>query len=239
MEDIGWTDFRQQYSRILQGLVELDKHRLATQYRCMFELLNHSQKAFKDDKTREGLKQIQIQSAIAVTLTEYLKSDPLLSAVCVVPLKNLIFYVHQNYLLLCDFIYRKLPSETVPNVIIFHYYRQIWANQLQATIMNKRVHKFKKGEEMAVLLRNSESISQIIGTTRKTAFATLKQQQQQSSTQQQQSNVGPTTGETKIKNMLLNCAGSIVKRMSKCTIKQARDLLSKSLEATVSMSLFA
>jgi hypothetical protein len=57
-----------------------------------------------------------IQEGAALALAEYMMSDVRLPAVTITQLKNLVFYIHQNFLLLCDFIYRKLPPETAKNV---------------------------------------------------------------------------------------------------------------------------
>lgn len=64
------------------------------------------------------VKQLQVQLILAIALAEYLKSDPRLTLVCDMQLKSLIFSVHQNYLILCDLLYHKLPPECAFNVCL-------------------------------------------------------------------------------------------------------------------------
>ncbi len=88
------------------------------------------------------------------------------------------------------------------------------------------------------MLHNGEGVTQIINVVRKTAFSTLKQiretnRQQQQQQQQSEGGSADPAPDGKIRNMLLNCVASISKQMGRCTVQQARELLSKSLEATL------
>ena len=57
-------------------------------------------------------------------------------------LKNLFFYVHQNFLIVVDIILHRLPPESSTN---------IWAHSLQAILINKRSKRLKKGENPSAL----------------------------------------------------------------------------------------
>jgi hypothetical protein len=73
---------------------------------------------FEGDKLSGLIKHLQVQLVLAVALAEYLKSDQRLTLICDVQLKSLMFSVHQNYLMLCDLVYHKLPSECTINVFL-------------------------------------------------------------------------------------------------------------------------
>jgi len=73
-------------------------------------------KTFKDLEAQKAIKEVQIQLILAVSLAQYLKTDPQLNGICVSQIKSLIFSVHQNYLLFCDLIYKKLSTASSYNV---------------------------------------------------------------------------------------------------------------------------
>ena len=74
--------------------------------------------------------------------------------------KNLLFFTHQNFLVLVDLIINRLPPDSVHN---------IWAHSLQAILLNKSSKKLlrsatSKSETAAsVLVSQNEQISEIIG----------------------------------------------------------------------------
>jgi len=104
---------------------------------------------------------------------------------------------------------------------------------LQAIILNKKAHKPKKGDELPTLIKNIEFVGQIISCVRKIAFSTLKRLPTIYPYQEQQSTNSGENKDTKVRSMLLNCAGTISKKLDKIGILQARTALSKSLESSV------
>ena len=58
-------------------------------------------------------------------------------------LKNLMFYTHQNFLVLIELIIRRLPPESVHN---------IWAHSLQAILLNKSSKKVLKSTDVSEVL---------------------------------------------------------------------------------------
>ena len=66
-------------------------------------------------------------------------------------LKNLIYLVHQNFLIISDYILTKLSFE--PNNISDIFYHKI-----QNLILTKLAKRIKKGENINALKQNSENI---------------------------------------------------------------------------------
>jgi len=103
---------------------------------------------------------------------------------------------------------------------------------LQATILNKRAKKIKKGEEIITLTKNNEGIIELICKICRN-IRSMAKESVQVCIQQQHGNsllLGPNP---KIKIILLNCIGNIIKRIQKCSIEQAREFLTKAISGTV------
>lgn len=102
--------------------------------------LNYLDRLFKDDATRRSLRMTIILQVISVTLCYALTSEksanldrsqdflPTFSSANLTLLKNLLFYTHQNFLVIVEVIISRLPSESTQN---------IWAHSLQAILLNK------------------------------------------------------------------------------------------------------
>ena len=71
----------------------------------------------------------------------------------VTQIKNMMFYQHQNFLIIIDFILRRLPRDSVTNV---------WAKALHTIQTNKRSRKLKKSENVNALWQNNEIISNFL-----------------------------------------------------------------------------
>lgn len=102
--------------------------------------------------------------------------------------------------------------------------------------MNKRVYKFREAEKLAGIRKNIKFTSQIISCLRKTAFSELKQLQTSPPLSQKQESENAEEEEknqAKIRCMVLNCTGTISKKPEKFNLRQVRELLLKSLKATV------
>ena len=68
-------------------------------------------------------------------------------------LQNLLFYVHQNFLIICDYII---------NIIFNNVKSNIWINKLQNIILSKRVRKIQKNEHINILKEGNYNITLII-----------------------------------------------------------------------------
>jgi hypothetical protein len=84
--------------------------------------LNYLDRLFKDEKVRRSVRQAIILQVISFTLCYSLTSErstqfaehrpPLLTSPALTFLKNLMFYTHQNFLILIDVIIHRLPPES-------------------------------------------------------------------------------------------------------------------------------
>ena len=63
-------------------------------------------------------------------------------------LKNLIYLVHQNFLIISDFLLTKLTFEP----------SQVFTHKIQNLILTKLAKRIKKGENVSALKQNSENI---------------------------------------------------------------------------------
>ena len=68
-------------------------------------------------------------------------------------LKNLLFYVHQNFLIICDYIINIIYNKVKGN---------IWVNKLQNIIISKKVRKIQKNEHINILKEGNYNITLII-----------------------------------------------------------------------------
>jgi hypothetical protein len=65
-------------------------------------------------------------------------------------LKNVIYLVHQNFLIICDYLITKFIKEfSLSN---------IWVNKLENLILSKLNKRLKKGENISVIKQNNENI---------------------------------------------------------------------------------
>ncbi len=68
-------------------------------------------------------------------------------------LKNLITHVHQNYLIICDFILEIINAQVLKNV---------WINKLQNVISSKLNHRISPNSHISLLKKGNNTISSII-----------------------------------------------------------------------------
>ena len=68
-------------------------------------------------------------------------------------LKNLITQVHQNYLIICDFILEIINAQIIQNV---------WINKLQNVISSKLNHRISPNSHISLLKKGNNSISSLI-----------------------------------------------------------------------------
>jgi hypothetical protein len=90
---------------------------------------------------------------MGVHLTCFLVSEVKISTRTQAHLKNMMFYLHQNILILIEFILQRLPTNSTSNV---------WAHQLEKLVISKRAKKSKRNENLISLRQNNEIILSII-----------------------------------------------------------------------------
>ena len=134
--------------------------------------INYLDRLFKDDNVRRSVRQGIILQVISITLCYSITSERSTQQAITKPntllpsgvselFKNLLFYTHQNFLVLIDLIINRLPPDSVHN---------IWAHSLQAILLNKSSKKLlksttSKSETAAsVLISQNDLISEIIGS---------------------------------------------------------------------------
>lgn len=112
-------------------------------------------------------------------------------------------------------------------------------------MVNKRAHKYRKGENAIVLKKNIDSVSHLVknicrtlrlGKEKENLAVNPKDPLPEDSKILPQK-IAPPTPEAS-KNPLLNCIGNLLKQIDKCAIQQAGDFLSKALEATVNITIY-
>lgn len=64
-------------------------------------------------------------------------------------LKNLLYLIHQNFLIICDYLLSKVSSDSYSNV---------WVNKIQNLILTKMNKRLKKGENVVLLKHNNDNI---------------------------------------------------------------------------------
>jgi hypothetical protein len=105
------------------------------------------------------LELLSVTICYAITSEKSSEQDPNINSEMMVNLKNLLFFTHQNFLVLIDVIINRLPSESSHN---------IWAHSLQAILLNKSSKKLLHESDRSkggiadnaapLLLSNNESI---------------------------------------------------------------------------------
>jgi hypothetical protein len=85
-----------------------------------------------NSETRNGksfiLELLSVTICYAFTSEKSSEQDPNIDSDMMVNLQNLLFFTHQNFLVLIDVIINKLPSKSSHN---------IWVHSLQAILLNK------------------------------------------------------------------------------------------------------
>ena len=114
------------------------------------------EKVYKDDKAKREIKVMMVLEILSVSVTNYFTSTPELIRPTHLQLnqvRNLLSYLHQNFLNVAELILSKLP-ETLQNN---------YANQLSNVLKQKRAKKSKKNEGFTVTIRaNNENIVNLL-----------------------------------------------------------------------------
>jgi Dullard-like phosphatase family protein len=121
---------------------------------------------FKEPKYKAILKRATLCECVTISIVYvislHLETPP---TIILTLLKNMLMYVHQNFLIFVKLILTRLPQESRDNV---------WAHSLQMLVENKGLKKQKKAELFACLNHN---ISQLVLITKKICEGRLTLQQ--------------------------------------------------------------
>eukprot|EP00347_Sterkiella_histriomuscorum_P022565 403338002 len=115
------------------------------------------EKAFKEEKSKKEIKSMMVLEILAVAVANYFTNAPELirpTHLQLSQVKNLLNYVHQNFLNAIDLILSKLPQEILENQ---------FSVQLNNIIKTKKGKKSKKNESVLVVLRqNNENLINLL-----------------------------------------------------------------------------
>jgi len=123
---------------------------------------------FRDLRTQRVLRCAQVLEVVAVGLLNFFICVGGANEILMTHLKNLIFYVHQNFLSLMEYILLRIHPESSKNM---------WAFSLQETLSNKRLQKkLEKGQLGPLMRQQSEIIANISRGIATTLLSTQKTQ---------------------------------------------------------------
>jgi hypothetical protein len=104
---------------------------------------------FKEDSQKKIVRDSCALEFISIIISFEASIDTKVLTTTVNILKNLLYLIHQNFLIICDFILSKVSSESLSNV---------WLNKIQNLILSKMNKRLKKGENVTILKQNNENI---------------------------------------------------------------------------------
>lgn len=123
---------------------------------------------FRDLRTQRVLRCAQVLEVVAVGLLNFFICVGGANEILMTHLKNLVFYVHQNFLSLMEYILLRIHPESSKNM---------WAFSLQETLSNKRLQKkLEKGQLGPLMRQQSEIIANISRGIATTLLTTQKTQ---------------------------------------------------------------
>ena len=162
---------------------------------------------------------------ISISLIDFLMNDITLSVKCIVHLKDITFYVHQNYLILVDFILSRLPSVSSENVLITY----VWANSLRNIVVNKKAKNQKKLDNHFDLKRNSDQIINLISNITKIC------KKEANSFNSAINNTNKRENSSQKSICMINAIQNIIRQLAKCSVRQSMEILEKALESSVKL----
>ena len=71
---------------------------------------------FKDDKNRKTIHHAKLLEVMGISLAHFIGSEFRIGINSHHLVKNLLYYVHQNYIVIIDYVLSRLPAENAHNV---------------------------------------------------------------------------------------------------------------------------
>ena len=108
---------------------------------------------FRDQHVRKSIREAMILEVVSVSLAEFcflIGSPP---SMMLTQVQTIMFYVHQNFLLILSFLLSRLPPDTAASS---------WTHNLQLLIQSKKVRKGKRIDNSDLMRHNNETISNIV-----------------------------------------------------------------------------
>eukprot|EP00347_Sterkiella_histriomuscorum_P008362 403345391 len=192
-------------------IIELceDWWELLRQEASLFEVY----KIFKDEQTQKNLRKSLIIQMIVVSLLGYLLSQEEHQNF-IAYFRNLSLYMHQNFLILVQYIMDRFPQEMIP--------ANVWAEQLNKVIKTKVQKKLSKSERLKNLKQNVDILVNILKTINTKAL------------QEKQKKSDPIKSEI-YSHQIFQAIADILKGLEKMTFKEAKDIMGKSLREDYSI----
>ena len=112
------------------------------------------EKYFKDNQTQRNIShECCFLEFLSIIFIYESFGQVTITQTAISKLQNLLFYVHQNFLIICDYIINIIYNKVKGN---------IWVNKLQNIIISKRVRKIQKNEHINILKEGNYNITLII-----------------------------------------------------------------------------
>lgn len=112
-------------------------------------------KLFKDSRTRKFLSDALIVESLAIALMIFCSNHITDRSNIANQIKNMIYFLHQNFLTIVDLVLSKLPASTPPTA---------WVQNLKDTLKNKKLKAVKRSEHATYLKQHNEIISNCLRT---------------------------------------------------------------------------
>ena len=177
--------------------------------------LNSLPRLLKEERNKKNARIALVLEQVAVTAARALLGGGEQAPGTLHALKNILYYVHQNFLVLLDILYGKIPPQQLDSV---------HAAQLEATVQSKRARRTKNGENFFFLKQNNDMISSFLRTLLKSKAVTS-----------QRRTLGQIPGPAPQFNrsaVVAACA-LVLKNLDKNSLTDVRESLEEALEAKV------
>jgi CTD small phosphatase-like protein 2 len=119
------------------------------------EALWNVEKLFKDNRTRKFMNDGLIVESLAIALMIFCSNHVSDRNNIANQLKNMVYFLHQNFLTIIDLILSKLPVSAASTT---------WVLSLKDTLKNKKVKTVKRSEHATYLKQHNEIISNCLRT---------------------------------------------------------------------------
>lgn len=104
---------------------------------------------FKDETSKRIVREFSIFEFLAVIISYDASNDNKILNITLNILKNLLYVIHQSFLIVCEFLVSKISSDSFSNM---------WVNKIQNLILTKLNKRLKKGENVYLIKQNNENI---------------------------------------------------------------------------------
>jgi CTD small phosphatase-like protein 2 len=165
---------------------------------------------FSVDDLRRALRKSSILEFLAITMINFLSSESRTNKELHSNLKVLIFYVHQNYLIMVNCVLQKLPPYNNTN---------IWVKSCKKLIKKKMSKQIFKGTTEATITSNNIVISTLLEFIGNNQRKSLK-------------NIINEKDIRKATKPIFSTTLNIWKYIERISIKKAKDLITKAIETT-------